>query len=152
MQNDPDCRIATCGVENKFCEDCIEYQKQQQWQCPKCKVKFVDVTGECPVCYYRTMAARYGAKMSEYHKTLKLIADLDDAAQMKETARAGINSSVYFNFVEIYADCLLLLIESGAFFERAITFDLPDELVPELQKINALMKTLIKKYEKFESR
>lgn len=120
---------------------------KSHWQCPKCKVKFVDVTGECPVCYYRTMAAKYGLKMSEYFKTLKLIADCDNAEIMKEIARAGINSSAYFNFVEIYADCLLVLMQTGAFFERAINFDIPDEIVPDLIEINKLMKGLIEKYD-----
>ncbi len=33
--------------------------------CRRCGVVFLNVEGDCPVCYYRLMAADYGLRMSE---------------------------------------------------------------------------------------
>lgn len=39
--------------------------------CPRCGVAFLNVEGDCPVCYYRFMAARYGRRMSELRGELE---------------------------------------------------------------------------------
>ncbi len=38
---------------------------EQRRCCQRCGVVFLNVSGDCPVCYYRLMAARYGRRMGE---------------------------------------------------------------------------------------
>lgn len=38
---------------------------EERRACTRCGVVYLNVEGDCPVCYYRIMAARYGLRMSE---------------------------------------------------------------------------------------
>ena len=44
---------------------------EQRRSCHRCGVVFLNVSGDCPVCYYRLMAARYGRRMGELLHELK---------------------------------------------------------------------------------
>jgi hypothetical protein len=38
---------------------------EQRHACYRCGVVFLNVEGDCPVCYYRIMAGTYGLRMAE---------------------------------------------------------------------------------------
>lgn len=53
---------------------------EQRRACSSCRVVFLNVEGDCPVCHYRVMAHRFGARM------LEVTGEVERIARVAETA------------------------------------------------------------------
>ena len=142
-----------CGFPVK---DCLIPQPKIS-QCRECNNRFADLRGECPVCYYRKMAANYGFLMQHFRDGLTAIDRLDKSParplmqiifEIEGITEVSLRGYGEFNLRELFADCLLLLTEESRIFSLfvALDIDLPDLLVDELGVHTKFIKELVKKF------